>query len=69
MDLADRMLTMMRESYERDVKCTACGKVYHQRVEDQATGFRIKDEDRCPYCNGLNGTSMSVEYTNSKQEV
>jgi hypothetical protein len=63
--MADRM---MAQPYEIDVKCKACGKIYHQRIEDQVPGFRLMDEDICPYCKNVNGKSMSVEYENSKLE-
>jgi len=65
MSLGDRMLA---DPYERNVRCSSCNRVYHQRVEDQATGFRMKDEDRCPYCDHINATSMSSEFFNSTME-
>lgn len=52
------------ESWANQVTCPACGKVYLQQCEDQVPGFRDRSEDICPYCKALNGSSMSVEYSN-----
>lgn len=65
MPLGDRMLA---RPIERDVSCSNCKKMYHQRLEDQAVGFRIKDDDMCPYCGYVNRTSMSVEFFNTEME-
>ena len=54
------------ESYDSVVKCKYCGKAYHQEVEEQVPGFRDRSYDICPYCNEENGSSMEVDYSNSK---
>ena len=54
------------ESYVDVKKCPHCGKKYKQTVEDQVPGFRDKSYDTCPYCGETNGSSMEVEYYNSK---
>ncbi len=54
------------ESYNGIVKCSHCNKAYRQTVEDQVPGFRDKYYDICPYCNQTNGSSMEVEYDNTK---
>jgi len=46
------------------VVCQHCGKSYYQEREDQVPGFRDMDYDHCPYCNQVNGQSMSYEYHN-----
>ena len=54
---------------ERIIKtCEHCGKKYCQESEDQIAGFRSRSEDICPYCGKSNGSSMSVEFWNSKIE-
>ncbi len=50
------------------ITCSHCGKQYIQWTEEQVPGNRMKDEDVCPYCGGINGSSMSVEYHNRKIE-
>ncbi len=50
------------------VVCNHCNKKYLQWTEDQIAGFRDKDYDYCPYCGESNGSSMEVEYHNSKIE-
>ena len=50
------------------ITCPHCGKKYLQWTEDQTPGFRIKDEDICPYCGHENGSSMSVEFHNRRME-
>ena len=52
------------DCYETTVTCSKCKKTYRQVCEDQEPGFRMRDEDICPYCGNVNGSSMSVEYTN-----
>lgn len=52
------------ESWSNRVTCPACHKKYIQECEEQVPGFRDRSEDICPYCKSLNGSSMSVEYTN-----
>ena len=48
--------------------CQHCGKDYIQWTEDQVPGFRVMDEDICPYCGEENGHSMEVEYHNTRIE-
>ena len=48
--------------------CKSCGKKYKQRLEEQMAGFRQMDYDTCPYCEHVNGKSMSYEYFNEKME-
>lgn len=48
------------------VECQNCGKPYRQDCEEQVPGFRDRDYDYCPYCGHKNGSSMEVEYSNSK---
>ena len=52
------------DSWFNIVKCSACHKKYIQECEEQVPGFRDRSEDVCPYCGLINGSSMSVEYTN-----
>lgn len=47
-------------------ECPICHRKYKQRIEEQVPGFREKDYDYCPYCDAVNGSSMEVEYHNSK---
>ena len=54
------------ESSNKVVKCKHCGKAYHQEVEEQVPGFRDRSYDICPYCKEENGSSMDVDYSNSK---
>ena len=54
------------ESSSGIVKCSHCARAYRQTVMEQVPGFRERDNDVCPYCGELNGSSMEVEYTNSK---
>ena len=54
------------EEWSRIVKCPECGKEYEQQCEAQVEGFRDKSYDICPYCKYVRGSSMTVEYTNSK---
>lgn len=54
------------DSSDTTEKCSHCGKKYRQWIEDQVPGFRSKDYDRCPYCGESNGSSMEVEFNNSK---
>lgn len=56
------------EEIERDVKCQNCGKIYSQIEKEQVPGFRDLEYDTCPYCNTVNGRSMTYEYLNSKKE-
>lgn len=51
-------------TYNSTVVCQHCGKPYYQEREDQIPGFRDMDYDHCPYCNQVNGQSMSYEYRN-----
>lgn len=46
--------------------CSKCHRKYKQRTEEQVPGFRDRDYDICPYCGSENGTSMQVEFYNSK---
>ena len=46
--------------------CPKCRRKYKQRTEEQVPGFRDKDYDYCPYCGANNGSSMEVEFFNSK---
>ena len=48
--------------------CKKCNRKYRQMLEEQTPGFRIKDEDICPYCGFVNGTSMEYEFYNEKME-
>lgn len=64
MSLADRMLAA---PIERDMWCEKCNKKYIQRLEDQAIGFRVKSEDKCPYCGYVRITSMGYDYINRKE--
>lgn len=66
MSTLDRILRQYDKPYP--VKCYHCGKQYLQREEDQIPGFREKEYDICPYCHESNGSSMEVEYHNSKLE-
>lgn len=50
------------------VVCKHCGKTYIQRVEDQIPGFRDREYDICPYCLSENGSSMELDFFNSKLE-
>lgn len=65
MSLADRMTGGI---HTITVTCKSCGKQYRQEQEDQVPGFRMRDYDVCPYCKAENGSSMSVEFNNSKME-
>ena len=48
---------------EYEMKCPHCGEEYIVWDEEQVPGFRMLDEERCPYCNELTGRrSMEVEY-------
>ena len=51
-------------AYTRE--CRSCGKPYYQETEDQVPGFRMMDEDICPYCGFENGRSMQHEHQNYK---
>ena len=42
--------------------CTSCHRLYSRFVSKQLEGHREKEEDRCPYCNHFNGSSMEDEY-------
>jgi len=53
------------ESWENIVVCPKCKKPYRQQCEEQVPGFRDMSYDTCPYCNADNGSSMSVEYSNT----
>ena len=53
---------------EEKIVCKKCGKQYLQWEENQIPGFRSRDEDVCPYCGNINGTSMDVEFHNEKIE-
>ena len=57
---------MLERSTEYNKTCSLCGKMYLQSTEEQKPGFRMKDYDICPYCQGNNGYSMSVEFYNRK---
>ncbi len=46
--------------------CPKCRRKYKQRTEEQVPGFRDRDYDTCPYCGAENGSSMQVEFYNSK---
>lgn len=46
--------------------CPKCRRKYKQRTEEQVPGFRDRDYDNCPYCGAENGSSMQVEFYNSK---
>ncbi len=48
------------------VECSFCGKKYLQEKYEQTPGFRDKEDDICPYCGKVNGTSMEYEFSNSK---
>ncbi len=68
-NLADEISSLGLDTSPRYNKtCSLCGKIYEQYTEDQTPGFRMKDYDICPYCQGSNGESMSVEFFNSKIE-
>lgn len=54
------------DSYSNVVKCKHCGREYNQLVEEQVPGFKDRSYDDCPYCHENNGSSMEVEYTNSR---
>lgn len=56
------------ETHYATVGCGHCGKLYRQRTERQMTGCREMDYDICPYCGGSNGSSMQVDFYNSKYE-
>lgn len=48
--------------------CKHCKKDYIQVQTDQEPGFRMPDDDICPYCKQSNGSSMAVEYENYPME-
>lgn len=48
------------------VTCPKCGKKYRQDKEEQVPGFRDRSYDICPYCGEVNGSSMDVDYFNSR---
>ena len=52
------------ESVTEVVTCKKCGKKYEQTCEEQVPGFRMRDEDVCPYCHNVNQSSMSYDYFN-----
>ena len=56
------------EEYE-DVKgyavCSSCLKIYRQTLKKQVPGFREREEDSCPYCGNVNGSSMEHDYWNT----
>lgn len=51
---------------ERIVKCGHCHMAYRQKEEPQIPGHRFREEDICPYCSRINGSSMESEYKNRK---
>lgn len=66
MGTGDNMLDVMYGYLECSVICPKCGKKYKCVIVEQEAGFRDKCEDVCPYCESVNGTSMEVEYINTK---
>lgn len=50
----------------RTVKCSHCGKIYHQYLSRQLEGHRFREDDICPYCGESNGSSMEWEFNNRK---
>lgn len=48
------------------ITCSNCHKKYRQWIEEQEPGYKSMDFDRCPYCQHEKGSSMKVEYHNSK---
>ena len=48
------------------VTCKHCNKKYRQETTDQMAGCRDMEYDICPYCHGINGSSMEEEYCNYK---
>ena len=54
------------EEWSQTVRCPNCGKAYTQYCEEQVAGFRDRSYDICPYCKHENGSSMEVEYVNSR---
>ena len=55
--------------YEDRAVCGKCGRAYIRVTEDQVIGFREKDEDICPYCGYVNGTSMDYDFYNRKTDA
>lgn len=51
---------------EHIVVCQHCGMVYRQKEESQTPGFRLRENDLCPYCQCENGSSMEYEFLNRK---
>jgi len=63
------IINRIQSSWNRtNVKCVHCGKVYIQYIEEQIPGCRDKEYDICPYCNKENGSSMELDFFNSKVE-
>ena len=58
------VIAMYDNWYSHTVVCPKCKKPYRQDREDQVPGFRDMDYDYCPYCNNINGKSMTYEYHN-----
>lgn len=54
------------EEDQQKVVCGKCHKTYLQETEEQVPGFREVDDDVCPYCGHVNGSSGEVEYFNHK---
>lgn len=48
------------------VKCSYCKKDFQQETVDQVPGFRDRSFNICPYCGSVLGSSMEIEYSNSK---
>lgn len=48
------------------VQCPYCHEWYWQIERPQIPGFRERDDDVCPYCGHVNGSSMEKEFDNRK---
>ena len=46
--------------------CDSCHHIYKQRVEQQLEGMREREYDICPLCGEENGSSMQVDFYNSR---
>lgn len=57
----------VRENDDRCLKtCKHCGQKYRQVKTQQIEGMRESEDDICPYCGEINGTSWDVDFSNSK---
>lgn len=65
MSIMNHIYINQRYTIEHKI-CKFCGKHYESILVEQTPGFKDTEEEKCPYCGGVNRVSMEYEFSTQK---